>query len=178
MDYSHAAGMLNCPVGTVRLRLRSHRQNEETNEVYRMNEEIDLIDKMRQLASALPREASPQVKERVAAAFRARHPRKAPVWFYAAAAVALLALGLSFIHKRQPASPPAAVVYNAPGFIALPYSQSGVPTESVVVIRVQVTPSQLSSMGVAVPAAASTARLQADVLVGQDGVARAVRLVE
>ena len=142
-----------------------------------MNEEIDLIDKMRKLASALPREASPQVKERLASAYRARHPRKAPIWIYAAAAVVLLALGLSF-HKRHPASPPADFVYNAQGFVALPYSQSGVPLESMAVIRVQITPSALSSMGVAVPAAASTARVKADVLVGQDGVARAVRLAE
>jgi hypothetical protein len=142
-----------------------------------MKEDMDLIDRMRRLSLALPREASPHVEQQLSIAFRARHQRKAPLWIYAAAACLLLLLGLSFVHKRKIAPPPAAVVYNAPGFIALPYSQSGVPTESVVVIRVQVTPSQLSSMGVAVPAAASTARLQADVLVGQDGVARAVRLV-
>ncbi len=141
-----------------------------------MNEEIDLIDRMRQLASALPREANPQVRERLLTAFRARHPRKPPVWIYAAAAGVLLLLGLSFIYRR-PAAPPA-FVYNAPGFIALPYSQSGVPLESAVVIRVAITPSELSSMGVAVPAAAATARFKADVLVGQDGVARAVRLVQ
>jgi hypothetical protein len=90
----------------------------------------------------------------------------------------LLVLGLSLMHKRHTAAPPADFVYNAPGFIALPYSQSGVPLESVVVIRVQITPSELSSMGVAVPAAASTAGFKADILVGQDGVARAVRLIE
>jgi len=143
-----------------------------------MNEDIDLIDKLRRLASALPREASPEVAERLSAAFRVRHPRKAPIWIYAAAAGVLVLLGLSFLHKRQTVRQPADFVYNASGFIALPYSQSGVPIESVVVIRVQITPSELSSMGVAVPAAASTARVKADVLVGQDGVARAVRLVE
>jgi hypothetical protein len=132
---------------------------------------------MRRLASVLPREANPRVEQRLSAAFRARHPRKAPIWIYAAAACALLLLGLSFISRRHSA-PPADLVYNASGFIALPYSQSGVPVESLVVIRVAVKPSQLSSMGVAVPAAASSARVKADVLVGQDGVARAVRLVE
>ena len=142
-----------------------------------MKEDLEFIDKMRQLASALPRAASPRVEQRLAAAFRARHPRKAPLWIYAAAACVLLLLGLSFVHKRQ-TGPPADFVYNAPGFIALPYSQSGVPLESLVVIRVAVTPAQLSSLGVAVPAAASTAGVEADVLVGQDGVARAVRLVK
>ncbi len=143
-----------------------------------MNEDIDLINKLRQLATALPREAGPHVAERLSAAFRARHPRKTPIWIYAAAACVLVLLGLSFIYQRRTAPAPHDFVYNASGFIALPYSQSGVPLESVVVIRVQITPSQLSSMGVAVPAAASTAKVKADVLVGQDGVARAVRLAE
>jgi hypothetical protein len=143
-----------------------------------MNDEIDLIDKMRRLASALPHEANPRIEQRVSAAFRARHPRKAPIWLYAAAACVLLLLALSFIYTRRNTPPRADFIYNASGFVALPYSQSGVPVESLVVIRVAVTPSQLSSMGVAVPAAASTARVKADVLVGQDGVARAVRLVQ
>ena len=136
---------------------------------------MDLVDSLRRLASAQPREASPQIERNLVAAFRARQPRKVAVWIYAAAACVILALGLTFMKK-----PPTPVVYayDAPGFIALPYSQSGVPLESVVVIRVQMRPSELSSMGVAVPAAASTAKLTADIMVGQDGVARAVRLVE
>jgi hypothetical protein len=143
-----------------------------------MNEDIELIDKMHRLSSALPRDASPRLEQRLSTAFRARHSRKAHLWIYAAAACVLLLLGLSLVYKRKTTPPPAAVVYNAPGFVALPYSQSGVPIESLVVIRVALTPKELSSMGVAVPAAASTAGWQADVLVGQDGVARAVRLVE
>lgn len=146
--------------------------------VYGVNEDIDLINKMRQLTSVLPHEASPRVEQRLSAAFRARHPRKAHRWMYAVAACALLLLGLSFLYQRNVAPPRADFTYTAPGFIALPYSQSGVPIESAVVIRVAILPSELASMGVAVPAAASTARVKADVLVGQDGVARAVRLVE
>lgn len=144
-----------------------------------MNDDIDLIDKMRRLASVLPNEASPAVEQRLSSAFRARHPRRAKhLWMYALAACAVLLLGLSFLYHRKPAPKPADFVYTAPGFIALPYSQSGVPIESAVVIRVAVTRSELASMGVAVPASASTARVNADVLVGQDGVARAVRLVK
>jgi hypothetical protein len=143
-----------------------------------MKEDMELNDRLRRLSSVLPREASPRVEQRLSTAFRARYPRRAPVWIYAAAACALLLLGLRFVHQRRPAPAPAGFVYNASGFIALPYAQSGVPVESLVVIRVAVTPSQLSSMGVAVPAAASTARVEADFLAGQDGVARAVRLVE
>ena len=139
-----------------------------------MNEDVDLIDKMRHLASALPREAGPQVERKLRAAFRGRQRRRVPIWVNAAAVVAL---GFLFVHK-QPAAPPPDNVYSVPGFTALPYSQSDVPLESAVVIRVEMRSSELSSMGVAVPAAASTARFKADLLVGQDGVARAVRLVQ
>jgi hypothetical protein len=140
-----------------------------------MKEDLDLVDSLRRLASAQPREASPQVERNLVAAFRARQPRKVAVWIYAAAACVIVALGVMFLHKPRTA---VVYAYDAPGFIALPYAQSGVPLESVVVIRVHMRPSQLSSMGVAVPAAASTAQLTADIMVGQDGVARAVRLVE
>jgi hypothetical protein len=143
-----------------------------------MNEEIDLIDRLRQLASALPREASPQVRQRLCAMVRARGRRAIPAWVYVAAACGLLALGLTLTHKRQTTPLREDFAYSAPGFVALPYSQSGVPLESVVVIRVQMTPWELSSMGVAMPAVESAARFKADVLVGQDGVARAVRLVK
>ena len=144
-----------------------------------MNEEIDLIDKMRRLASVVPHEARPGVERSLCAAFRARQPRRTNhLWMYAVAACALLLLGLSFVYQRKVTRRHSNFIYTAPGFIALPYSQSGVPLESAVVIRVAVTRSELASMGVAVPASASTARVNADVLVGQDGVARAVRFVE
>ena len=141
-----------------------------------MNEDVDLINKMRQLASALPRESSPEVQTRLCAAFRARHQRKVPLWVYCASAAVLL-LGFMIV-RRERAAPSTDYVYNVPGFVALPYSQSGVPLESAVVIRVAMRPAELSSMGVAVPVGASTATLKADLLVGQDGVARAVRLVQ
>jgi hypothetical protein len=134
-----------------------------------------LMDSIRRLAAGQPRYASPRVEEKLVSAFRAQQPRKVTRWLYAAAACVVLAIGTRFMHRHRA---PAVYVYDAPGFVALPYAQSGVPLESVVVIRVEMRPSELSSMGVAVPAAASTAKLTADFLVGQDGVARAVRLVE
>jgi hypothetical protein len=139
-------------------------------------ENIDLTDHLRRLASELPREAGPQVQLNLVAAFRARHPRKARAWVYVAAAAAILLLSL-IAWRRHPAPPPPEYVFSAPGFVALPYAQSGVPMESAIVIRVQMRSSELTSMGVAVPAMASTASVQADLLVGQDGIARAVRLV-
>ena len=43
-----------------------------------MNEDIELIDKMRRLAAMLPREASPKTRDRLTTAVRARQPRTRP----------------------------------------------------------------------------------------------------
>jgi hypothetical protein len=139
-----------------------------------MRDEIDLLDDMRRLASLVPREASPHLEQKLAAAFRARRRRPTRVWVYVVAA-AILLLSLTRWHKDSP--PRQSYTFNARGFIALPYSQSGVPLESVVVMRVQMRPSEWSSIGVAVPSA-STGPFTADLLIGQDGVARAVRFVQ
>ncbi len=128
---------------------------------------------MQRLAGVLPREAGPQVERKLRAAFRARQRSQKQMWFSIAAA-AIFLLSLSFL----PAPAPREPVYFAQGFLALPYAQSGVPLESVVVMRVRMRPAELIAMGVAVPAAAWPAKITADVLIGQDGVVRAVRLVQ
>jgi hypothetical protein len=143
-----------------------------------MNDDMDLTDSLRRLAAVQPCEAGPKVEQRLLAAVRARRSRKIRAWIYmAAAAVLCLVLGIRFalIDRR---SRSVVYAYQVPGFVALPYAQSGVPLETVVVVRVRMRPAELSSMGVAVPAAAPTAQVTADLLVGQDGVARAVRLVQ
>ncbi len=140
-----------------------------------MNNDLDLTNHLRRLASTLPSEARGSVEQNLLTAFRARHPRRTPLLYIAAAALVCIAAlaGLMF-HK------PAAVagrIYNAPGFVALPYSESGVPMESAVVIRVQMRSSELTSLGVPMPAVPPGDKFKADLLVGQDGVPRAVRLV-
>jgi hypothetical protein len=142
-----------------------------------MNEEIDLVNSLRRLASVQPRAASPKVEESLKAAFRARHPQRyRRIWLCVAVAASLLIVIFVVTQHRPP--PRFEYVYSAPGFVPLPYAQSGVPLESVVVMRVEMRPDELSSLGVAVPAAAASAKITADVLVGQDGVPRAVRLVQ
>ena len=140
-----------------------------------MNEQIDLTNSLRRLASVLPREANPSVQQNLLTAFRAHHRRK-HLWMYSAAAAAVLVLTLALLPKQSIKQHDD--IYLAPDFIALPYSQSAVPLESVVVMRVQMRPNELIPLGVAVPAAASSAKITADILVGQDGVPRAVRLVQ
>ena len=140
-----------------------------------MNEQIDLTNGLRRLASVLPREANPRVEQNLCTAFRARNRRK-HFWMYSAAATAILVLTLAMLPKHPVKQQDDISL--SPDFIALPYSQSAVPLESIVVMRVQMRPNELISLGVAVPAAASSAKITADILVGQDGVPRAVRLTQ
>jgi hypothetical protein len=91
---------------------------------------------------------------------------------------------LGWLWARR-ASPPVQPIeahdkYSAAtaGFIALPYAQSGVPLEEAVIVRVNLQPSEWGSLGVPGPLPHTNGKISADLLVGQDGVARAVRLVQ
>ena len=146
-----------------------------------MNNNIDLLDNLRRLASAQPREASLHVEQKLISAFRIQHPpRRTRTWLWAAlTAAAFILVAFAAFQKFRAATPARfEYVYSAPGFVPLPYAQSGVPLESVVVMRVQMRPSEFSSLGVTAPAAAGSAKITADLLVGQDGVPRAVRFVQ
>jgi hypothetical protein len=60
----------------------------------------------------------------------------------------------------------------------LPYAQSDVPMEQTIVIRVNLQPADLRSLGLPATAVSRKGRIKADLLIGQDGIARAVRLTE
>jgi hypothetical protein len=152
-----------------------------------MTEEDQLEDRLRQLARVVPQTAGPAVEERLRRAFRARRNEQAPVWKYVAklAASAVIGAGLYlgwtyWAHRRGLDQQMAAIapVQQRPVFIALPYAQSDVPLEQPVIVRVQIPVSQLGGMGMPFAPMTATGRINADLLVGQDGVARAVRLVE
>jgi hypothetical protein len=64
------------------------------------------------------------------------------------------------------------------GFVSLPYAESGVPMEDAIIVRLRLRASELGRLGVPVGVPATNGSISADLLVGQDGVARAVRLVE
>jgi hypothetical protein len=142
-------------------------------------EEKDLLNDLRELAGEGPRQASPRVEARVMAQYRARNGRVKPRWI-AAAAAALVILGAAFYLGRHTVAPAEKTEFSRvpDGFLALPYAQSGVPLEDAVVMRVSVKESQLESMGIPSAARNPGRRVNAELLVGQDGVARAIRLVE
>jgi hypothetical protein len=147
-----------------------------------MNENEDVRDCLRALAQALPRDAGPSVERTLLVRFRERRDNKRR-WAYVAgmaASVAILAgLYVAMWHSRstiQSGSPSEAD--QTPGFITLPYAQSGVPLEQPVIVRVSLPVSELGMMGVPFSPTSTKERVRVDLLVGQDGVARAVRLVE
>jgi hypothetical protein len=147
-----------------------------------MSEEDQLKDQLRALARSIPQNASPALEDRLRATFRARINQRR--WRYvarvAAAAVIAAGLYLAWTQKRG-ADQETAVntpVHHSSGFIALPYAQSDVPLEQPVIVRIQIPASQLGGMGMPLAHVAAEEKVNADLLVGQDGIARAVRLVD
>lgn len=126
--------------------------------------------------------ASPNVEARLLAEVRSvarGHRRRAiPQWIAAAAALILIVAGaLWWTRASGPASAPSVAEVKT-DFMPLPYSS--VPTPSVRMVRLEVPRQALASFGLASLEAISdsgTATVTADVLVGDDGLARAVRFV-
>ena len=150
-----------------------------------MNQRTDLKEALGRLARSLPREAGEGTRTRLLGVVRARRMRSRRIWMYWSAAAACLILSLGWAirsHFAQPVPVDAASTSNlygtASGFWPLPYSQSDVPMESAVVVRVKIAPAEVAAMGVPALSTRVNGQVSADLLVGQDGVARAVRLVE
>lgn len=145
-----------------------------------MNDEPDLERLAYRLANESPRHAGMSTEQHVVAAFRVRPKRWRRPILYTALTAACLAISFVSIWERRAAvhngtvNPPDTIVS---GFVPLPYAQSDVPLEQAVIIQVDLPPSAWSTLNLPAPPAASGATIRADLLVGQDGVARAVRVV-
>jgi hypothetical protein len=154
-------------------------------------DERELLEDLRALAEESPREAPQQVEERLVAAFRRRsRRRRLAVWGPVAgigaiaAAVTLLFWTPQAPHRSLTPEPASAVQADirsdeiAADFYRLPEADSLPEVENAMVVRVQLPGSSLRLMGVPVAEERDPEAIQADVLLGQDGLARAVRLVE
>jgi hypothetical protein len=146
---------------------------------------LDLDNSLKRLSHSRPREASLATERRVLQAFRVAHKNPRRVWVYCSATAACLVLAFTWAmqHRAGPSAPiPVASGINSyvtpPGFIALPYAQSDVPMEDAVIIRMQLQSSELGAMGLPASPTRSNKRFNAELLIGQDGMARAVRLIE
>ena len=170
-----------------------------------MNEnEGQLLEGLRALAALEPLQASPRVEQTLRATFRARaERRRRTIWastaagfLAAAAAIAVLFFAPVPWHwnaeaqqaaSERPApgaSVPAAqyaVVRTdelASSFYPLPEADDLPPVETTLVVRVQLPVSSLQLMGFSMGEDAGAEPVQAEVLLGQDGLARAVRLIQ
>jgi len=135
-----------------------------------------------------------RVHRRPAARFFASTHAPSWSWGLAAAAALLLAIGIGrelglrtrHVQVRQPVPAHEAFMYEASAdagalsseeFIAVPYAAPLATGEIVRVVRTDLYPDALASMGIDVNPAWS-GEMAADVVVGEDGFPRAVRLAE
>ncbi len=125
--------------------------------------------------------ASPEVRQRLLSELRAiSRARRRRTWRRMSSVAAALLLGIALyvwrIGNRQPSAPEASITEVATEFLPLPYYH--VPMNTGSTVRIQVPVTALVSFGLApsdYPEKDGT--VQADVLVGEDGLARAVRFV-
>ena len=161
---------------------------------------------IRHLSEDLRRvEAPARVQASLVAAFRAQQARRPHVmpsrsaWMPLVSGIAaalLMATGLLLVHDRptlpvrhtaagavELASLPAASDVadddspDSDGFIPLPNAERIAPDENVNVVRVEVPRSAMLAVGLPVSADQSRDLVEADIKMGQDGLARAVRFV-
>jgi hypothetical protein len=158
-----------------------------------MNEnDQELLEGLRALAAEGPREAPLHVEEHLKAQFRRQNRRRhLAAWMpaFSVATAAGIALLLWVHEKPKPAPAPvvvAATLAVAPvaeedadsSFYPLPEAEALPAVENAMVVRVQLPVSSLQLMGVPVGEERADASVQAELLLGQDGLARAVRLAQ
>lgn len=153
---------------------------------------------MKELLKALAdsdreKEAPPQVELRLKAAFRRKYKRR--IWPYFVAAAAVAALFFVRVPKPQTmeiavVTPPVPVLPLAKPVARLkprppqeivtefyPLMEDPPPFEHGELLRVSLPAAAMRSVGVPVSEDRLTEMVQADVLVGQEGLARAIRFV-
>ncbi len=158
--------------------------------------EQELLNDLRAVAERSASGAPPAVRERLLVEFRRRSARKRLMARWrttgaAAIAAALLLTLLSGDARRflgltpaEPNSTAESLVQNLVAdatdgeFYPLPEAEGLPPVESATVIRVQMPVASLQLMGLPVHEDGGAGPVQADILLGQDGLARGVRLVQ
>jgi anti-sigma factor RsiW len=78
--------------------------------------------------------------------------------------------------RARPKAAPAAIEDSA-GFFALPFSDSALPLNDATVIRVQLAAEELQITGLPIVDARPETPVQADLLIGIDGLPRGIRLI-
>ena len=128
---------------------------------------------------------NPRREQALLAAFdahRARPRRHAGrrAWAIATAASIAIALALDWLVLKRAAPPGGATsdsMVDTAGFVPWPGAHTWPPFESGGLVRVDLPASALPALGLLPPPSAGSV-VQADIVVAQDGFARAVRLVQ
>ena len=149
-------------------------------------------------------QAPARVETRLTTAFRAHSGLAAdpqngraasfwvPVFAWTAAAAGLVVLALLLVTPRRPATArhipvelaSAQAVVDSDslsgdeGFIRLPNAESLAPNEDINLVRVEVPRATMIDLGFAVSAERALEPVEAEVLLGADGLARAVRFLD
>jgi hypothetical protein len=137
------------------------------------------LEEQRALSAAMARlatEPAPpaeQFQARVMAEFDKVQAARKPLlrWILAGALAASVILGAVWSNR----SVPAPVAAGEPGFVPIPYIVPLSPEEPATVWRMEIPVARLRAVGFRVPVSDPGAVVEADVLVGQDGRARAIR---
>lgn len=127
----------------------------------------------------------PEIEQAVLAEFdRANRQRGIRSWSILAGVIAAsIALVLILEHRpgQQPPAMPTPVAQDVAGseqpFVPIPYVTPLAPYERAEVVRMEVPVAALIAAGLPMQTADAGAQAEADVVVGQDGRARAIRLV-
>jgi hypothetical protein len=164
----------------------------------RLQRRQELAAGLRSVAAGFHKlEAPPRVEARLLAAFRSHsgvepvrgQRRWIPVMTWAAAFAAMFALAFFLVRDRQPEAARATVSRGTErasvelpsefdGFIPLPDADAVPANEDMDVVHVEVPRSAMLAVGLEVSADRAEEMVQADVMLGSDGVARAVRFLD
>jgi hypothetical protein len=150
-----------------------------------------LQEGLRELAADGPREAPLSLEERLLGELRRRsRARRRNAWLGLGTAAVAAGLALTMIRPAlmqhgQPvaqtevsAETPEQSDQAALDFYPLPDSDELPPLESATIVRVQLPMASLRLMGLPVSEDGASDLVEADMLLGQDGLARGVRFVE
>ena len=124
----------------------------------------------------MPLSASPGTAALLLSAFRGHHERRRR-WRVGILTSIAAILILAFVTAKLLRPTIAIPNTEETRFIALPYAESGVPLEHGVVIRLDLPSAELVQFGVPPSLRPKSQRVRAEFLIGQDGMARAVRFL-
>jgi hypothetical protein len=160
-----------------------------------MEDHRELLENLRALAADGPQDAPDRVEWELRAEFRKRSRRRRVRVWTSFAGVAAMAAGIALLVWVREAPKPAAGTAAATAMLAtspvaveeeeadasfypLPQAEALPAVENAMVVRVELPVASLRLMGFPVDEERADAAVQAELLLGQDGLARGVRLAQ